>query len=274
MKPPVQRLNPVWLVVWIISLVPMTATGQDKGMPESFTYSSGAIVRGIPTEKNIALVFTGDLFGEGLDQISTVLEQHEIRASFFLTGNFYREDRFEVFIDKLLAGGHYLGGHSDRHLLYCDWVKRDSLLVTREQFISDLENNYREMERFGIHKADAQYFLPPYEWYNDSIAAWAHSWGLQLVNYTPGTLSHADYTVPGSAGYRSSADILHSILSYEASAGEGLNGFLLLMHTGSAPERSDRFYPLLGTLVDSLSSRGYQFLTVPELLAPPELIAR
>ena len=67
--------------------------------------------------------------------------------------------------------GHYLGAHSDKHLLYCTWEKRDSLLVTRETFERDVMNNYAEMERFGIMKDEALYFMPPYEWYNQQIAA-------------------------------------------------------------------------------------------------------
>jgi peptidoglycan/xylan/chitin deacetylase (PgdA/CDA1 family) len=46
----------------------------------------------------------------------------------------------------------------------------------------------------GVNTLKLKYFLPPYEWYNDSIAAWTKQLGLQLINYTPGTLSHADYT--------------------------------------------------------------------------------
>ena len=30
--------------------------------------------------------------------------------------------------------------------------------------------NYSAMEKFGIKKKEARYFIPPYEWYNDSIS--------------------------------------------------------------------------------------------------------
>ena len=41
-------------------------------------------------------------------------------------------------IKQLGAHGNYLGNHSFAHLLYCDWNNRDSLLVTKRQFIGDL----------------------------------------------------------------------------------------------------------------------------------------
>jgi len=62
----------------------------------------------------------------------------------------------------LREGGHYLGAHSDRHLLYCSWENRDQLLVTREEFTSDMLHNYEVMDAFGIAKENAPYFIPPY----------------------------------------------------------------------------------------------------------------
>ena len=100
-------------------------------------------------------------------------------------------------------------------MLYCDWNKRDNLLVTKDQFTSDLLENYASMGRFGIPKPEASYFLPPYEWYNDSIAHWTHDLGLRLINYSPGTISHADYTVPSDKNYRTSDEIFQSIIQYE-----------------------------------------------------------
>jgi len=233
-----------------------------------FQYQWGAVIRGDQTEKKLALVFTGDLYAEGGHSIIALLEQYHIRASFFLTGNFYRNSSFEHLITSLIAGGHYLGAHSDQHLLYCDWNNRDSLLVTQEQFELDLEKNYREMARFGIAKEEVRFFLPPYEWYNDTISSWTGNLGLHLINYTPGTLSHADYTDPGNPGYRSSEEILSSVLKEEQLSPHGLNGFMLLMHVGSDEARKDKFYPSLKILIETLLSKGYRFVTVDELLAP------
>ncbi|TMI79623.1 MAG: hypothetical protein E6H10_15105 [Bacteroidetes bacterium] len=134
-------------------------------------------------------------------------------------------------------------------LLYCDWNKRDSLLVTREGFSNDLLTNLDIMRSQGINTDKTKYFLPPYEWYNDSIATWTTDLGMQLVNYTPGTLSHADYTTPADKNYRSSEVIFDSIVDYERSHVGGLNGFILLMHIGTDPKRTDKFYNHLPRLL-------------------------
>lgn len=229
--------------------------------------SHGAIVRGDTTTKEIALVFTGDEFGDGGSFISETLVKENIKASFFLTGNFYRNREFESVIKELLKNGNYMGSHSDKHLLYCDWVKRDSLLVSKNEFMADLNNSFSEMSRFGIKKEDAVYFLPPYEWYNDSIALWSEESGTKLINFTGGTRSNADYTIPEMGNqYIDSKTIFNSIISFEKKSVSGMNGFILLAHIGTDPGRTDKFYYFLPELVKELKGKGYRFVRIDEML--------
>lgn len=140
------------------------------------------------------------------------------------------------------------------------------MLVTKQQFKSDLQKNYEELKRFGIAKSSAQFFLPPYEWYNDAIASWTKEMNLQLVNYTPGSLSHADYTTPDEKNYRSSDTIYQSILDYEQKHASGLNGFILLMHIGTDVKRTDKFYSRLPQLIRYFKNKAYEFVRIDELL--------
>lgn len=231
---------------------------------KNFSYSQGAIIRGDSTKKNIALVFTGHEFAEGGEFISQALQKEKIKASFFFTGDFLRNPAFSKIIADLRNQKNYIAPHSDKHLLYCDWTRRDSLLITKEEFSHDLQNNYGELEKFKIKKRE--YFLPPYEWYNDTIAAWTKQLGFRLINYTPGTLSHADYTTDNEKNYRSSETIYQSIISYEQNRPAGLNGFILLMHIGTGQRRTDKFYNRLPSLIKYLIEKGYQFQIVDELL--------
>jgi len=214
----------------------------------------------------LAIVFTGDEFGEGGEFILNTLTRENIKASFFLTGKFYRNPSFKKIIQELKSSGQYLGAHSDQHLLYCDWTKRDSLLVTKEEFNEDLKANYQAMSAFGVSRKDAKYFLPPFEWYNDTISAWTKNNGLQLINYTPGTLSHADYTSPDLKNYRSSEVIMKSIGDFENSSKSGLNGFILLLHIGAGPTREDKFYKKLPELIRWLKKNNYQPVRIDQLL--------
>lgn len=248
------------------SLIYLLAAKESAANAKQGQLFKGAIIRGETTKKEIALVFTGDEFADGGKQVAATLKKQEIKASFFFTGNFYRNTSFAPLIKSLQKQGNYLGPHSNGHLLYCDWNNRDSLLINKYQFTNDLKNNLAAMNEKGIPNAAVQYFLPPYEWYNDSIAAWTKELGMQLINYSPGTLSAADYTYPSLKNYRSSDEIYQSIIVKEKTDPVGLNGFILLVHIGTDPKRTDKFYFRLNELITVLKQKEYQFIKVNELL--------
>jgi peptidoglycan/xylan/chitin deacetylase (PgdA/CDA1 family) len=231
-----------------------------------FTCDHGGIIRGDVSSKRIALILTGGSFADGGEHIRAVLKKKGIRAGFFFTGDFYRTPEFQDLIRGLAADGHYLGPHSDKHLLYCDWNDRGKTLVTRDEFRNDLLANYREMERFGIPRDRAVYFIPPYEWYNADIVRWAREMGIVLFNFTPGTSSNADYTTPSMREYLSSEVIYDRILAYEKKDPHGFNGFILLIHIGTDPERTDKLYGKLQDLITELERMGYSFVRIDELL--------
>jgi peptidoglycan/xylan/chitin deacetylase (PgdA/CDA1 family) len=215
------------------------------------------IVRTDTGRKEISLVFTGDEFADGLPVIEKVLDKQHVPGSFFFTGRFYERNN----VLSLIAKGHYMGPHSDQHLLYCDWEKRDSLLVTQAQFKSDMQQCLMKMKRAGVDTSKVRYFIPPYEWWNSTVAEWAADMGLQVVNFTPGTGSNADYTYPQmGAAYKSSADIMQSVLQFKG----GLNGVILLIHAGTDPRRKDKLYHHLDELITTLKQRGYTFRRINE----------
>lgn len=250
-------------LVLILMMSPGKMVAQDHLLDVSKSiYRFGGIERMDTTKKFILLTFTGGDFGEGTLYVQNVLKEKDVLANFFFTGDFYRNHKNRKSIKKLIKDGHYLGAHSDKHLLYASWENRDSLLVTRDEFKFDLIQNYMIMEEFGLRMEGSHYFMPAYEWYNDSISSWTHGLGHQLVNYTPGTRSNADYTTPDMASrYVDSEIIMQSIFQYEQKDPNGLNGFILLLHVGTDPRRTDKFYYRLPEMLDRLQGLGYQFLT-------------
>lgn len=258
------------LAVLCATLVCATSVVAQSGASKTdsrFVYDRGAITRGDPTTKKLALVFTGDEFADGADIIVPTLKAQGVHGSFFFTGRFYRNPRFASTIRRLKRDGHYLGAHSDAHVLYCDWSDREKLLISREEFERDLYRNYASMQAFGISKTDARYFLPPFEWYNQNISDWTAELNLQLINFSPGTRSNADYTTPEMKTYVDSKGILESIKQYEAKNPAGLNGFILLSHIGVAPARTDKFYDYLKELIVWLKSKNYKLVSIDELLS-------
>ncbi|OJV80505.1 MAG: cellulase [Bacteroidia bacterium 44-10] len=223
---------------------------------------AGGIIRGGQSKKQLSLVFTGHEYADGARTIQKVLKKNNVKGTFFLTGDFYR--KYPGIARDIQKDGHYLGPHSDKHLLYADWQKRDSLLISQSDFEKDLNNNYGTMEKIGLKIDSPRYFMPPYEWYNRQISDWAKSMGVQIVNFTPGTTSNADYTTPEMKNYLSSEKIYDNILAYEVK--NGLNGFLLLIHIGTDAKRTDKLYNRLEDLIKELKRRGYEFKDINTLL--------
>lgn len=227
----------------------------------------GGIIRGPKKAKRIALEFTGHTFAEGGETILNELARHHAQASFFLTGDFLRHPEFKPLVQRILQEGHYLGPHSDKHLLYCPWDGPKTNLVTRSAFVSDLSANVAEIHRLNGPRRSIGYWLPAYEWYNPAMVDWSAAMGLTLVNYTPGTRANADYTQESDKNFVSSQAIYNSIVKKERDDPNGLNGFLLLLHLGAGPGRKDKMHERFGELLDYLSIKGYQFVRIDELLS-------
>lgn len=235
----------------------------DNGTSGFIEDNEGATIRINPDEKNIYLAFTAHDKAEGAKHILKVLKQRGIKASFFFTGDFLRDKKFSSLVKSVLKSGHYVGAHSDKHLLYCDWEKRDSLFVDRKTFVADLKANFKALEAFGILKEHATWFMPPYEWYNRAVVDWSEAMGVKVVNFTPGIRSNADYTTPEMKNYLSSKEITDSIFRFEKE--QTLNGAIMLIHPGTSETRKDKFYEHLGSLMDRLTKKGYTFKRLPEV---------
>jgi len=245
------------------SLAYLFSGKQLEGVPEKTAdnnqYIGGGIIRTDETKKQICLVFSGNEYTDGYKTIRQALKKLNIKASFFFTGDFYRNSKNSKIIKELLEDNHYLGGNSDKNLIYCSMQKHDSLLISKSRFIEDLKNNYSAMEKFGIKKNQTPFLLPPYEAYNDSISQWSKEVGIQIIASTPGTLSNSDTSVPEMReNYFSSNEIYKRIIQLESK--QGLNGYILSFHLGADARRQDKFYPQLYNLLLELSKYGYDFV--------------
>lgn len=236
---------------------------KQAGIPnDKNVYVDGGIIRTDPSKKQITLVFTAADKADGADAIISTLKKHGIKGGFFFTGEFY--ELYPDVVKRLLDEGHFVGSHSYGHLLYMPWEDRDSLLVTHEEFENDMMKSYETLRKASIEYKDAPVYIPPYEYYNKEISAWAKNMGIQVINYTPGTMSNADYTTPDMGQkYRSSKFIYNKIMEVEKK--EGLNGHLMLIHFGTDDRRTDKFYNgYLDKMIKTLKRKGYTFVPVRE----------
>jgi endoglucanase len=225
----------------------------------------GAIIRGDVNTKKLALIFTGDEYGESTEPILDVLKLRKIKASLFVTGNFLRQEKLRPLLRRAITEGHYVGPHSDSHPLYASWDEPDKTLLSKAFFKKDLEKNIAGLREIGAQRRDQRVlFIPPFEHYNRDQALWSRELGVILFNMTPDCGSSRDYIKEGAPHFVGAQKIYDDILAYERKNSHGLNGFVLLLHLGSG--RKDPFHPMLGPLCDELSKRGYEFERIDRLL--------
>ncbi len=226
---------------------------RDKDMKDDF----GAIIRKNTARKSVYLVFPADLNFEGVPVILQALRKHKIKASFFLTGNCLRAEANYQSIREIIGDGHFVGGHSDKHIQYAEWKNRSKSLVTPDSLLSDFRENMKELSRWNIEISKIKSYLPPFEWYNAESVKLIGTQGQSVVNYTPGIPTAADYTTPDMPNYRTSQELIDRLFDFEAK--EGLNGAIILIHPGTVPERTDKLYLRLDEIIRKLQKKGYTF---------------
>lgn len=230
-------------------------------------YTHGGITQLNPGQRTVALVFTAADMADGADTIVSTLRKYRIRGHFFFTGGFF--EKFPQVVRRIVRDGHYVGCHGYSHLLYFPWDRSDTMLVSRAEFRADMRRAYGKMAEFGISRRKAYYFIPPYEHYNDTVAAWASEIGLQLINNTYGTLTYGDYTTPDMKRYYSSDYIMGRTLRMAAEKPAGINGHILLIHLGTSGRRTDKFYNRLPELIERLRAMGYEFADLSKVIPRP-----
>ena len=228
--------------------------------------SYGAIRRLDPSKKEIYLIFSADEMFNGGEKILKQLAKEKVKGSFFFTGNALRKPEFQEIIQKIVSEGHYVSGHSDKHLLYAPWDgNRDSMLVSKDSIYADIRLNARELEKFGVLQSQSRFLLPPYEHYNTESVNILSRAGYIPINYTQGTATPADYTIPSMSSYVDAQTLIDRLFAYEAK--HTLNGAIILIHPGieeSRPE-SDRLYNRVREIIMYLKKKGYTFKTFKDL---------
>ncbi len=207
--------------------------------------------------KTYHLIFTADSMFEGGVYALDLLRDRAIKASFFFTGNFLRDSlRNGAIVRRAITDGHYVGPHSDRHILLADWDEARTTLVSPDSAVADMRANFALLADYGVDTLTARTIVPPYEWYNPTHIRAYRDAGYMPVSPTPGILTYRDYTTPEMPDYFSSDTIWRATMDYEAR--KGVDGAIIILHLGTQDVRTDKFYHRLPALIDTLAARGYQ----------------
>lgn len=268
--------------VTVLACMSLVACGNKKTAEtaaehEFVTDQYGVVQRIDPAEKHVYLVFTAH-FSEndngafenfdGIIPVLNTLQEKDVKGSFFPTGACFREPKYHDAIMRIMADGHYLSHHSNKHLLMCpEDGSRDTVnLCTEDSIREDMTEIAEVLKAFGLEREDYPWMIPPYEVYNQFSADILRDCGYKLVNPTQATLiTGNDWCAETSPAFHSGDELLEKL--WEIERNETLNGAVILVHAMVYPGRQDkdRMFCRLPEIIDHLRELGYDFRTFNDL---------
>ena len=200
----------------------------------------GEVVRGPRGKSEIALTFDAGATAECFDDLIRTLEKAHVRSTFFITGNWARENRNCA--QAIIKHGHEVGNHTLNHL---DLTKQSDEIVRKE--ILNAEAWLTEI----LGQSPRPRWRAPYGARNKRVLRIAANLGYRSIYWTIDSLDSVD--PPKTAPF-----LVERITGKSDAT---LDGAIILMHVG---EKSTA--EALPAITTNLQSRGFRLVTVTELL--------
>jgi len=226
----------------ILSILKSAYTEKDVGLkldtvPENIAYVINELPKrsspNVGSGKRIALTFD-DGPGVHTGRLLDTLALYRSHATFYVLGHLAQAYAGEL--QRMVRDGHEIGNHT--------WLHADLTAIGGAEFNHQVGDTQR-----AIQQATGGYvprtLRPPYGATNESVAAQAGTYGLQLALWTVDTY---DWQVKDSQ------------LIYDRIMGEAADGRVILLHDihGTSVDAAIRAIP-------DLIAQGYQLVTVSEL---------
>lgn len=185
-------------------------------------------------EKKLAISFDACWGAEFTKPILNVLEEHNIKTTFFLV-NIWIND-YPDLVKKIVAEGHEIGLHSTTHP---DFAK-----LSESQMEEELKSNYDAVEEVSGFKPIL--FRPPFGSYNNTMIKVAERMGIHSIQWDVDSLDWKDLTA---------AEISKRVIN-------GVKpGSIVLFHNNGK-----HTLEALPNIIKTLQSEGYQIVPISELI--------
>lgn len=196
-----------------------------------------SIYSGNPNNAQIALTFDDGPHSEHTLKLLSVLNQHGVKATFFLLGKNIKGR--ENIVKQIFQEGHLIANHSynHRHLLQCD----DNTVIQELRDTNDVIEN--------ITGQTSSYFRPPYGETDDRVNNLAGSLGLNSIMWS---LDTNDWKGAGIDA------VVNELMTAQ-------RGSIILCHDGVPA--SNQTIEAVNIAIPKLQQQGLNFVTLSELLA-------
>ena len=193
---------------------------------------------GDTSEKVLYLTFDAGYENGCTAQILDILKKHQVKAAFFLVGNYLQQNR--DLVRRMVSEGHIVGNHTMHHP---DMSKISEKSAFQKE-LADLEKLYLEITGQEMPK----YYRPPQGLYSEDNLAMAKELGYKTVFWS---LAYVDWNNDSQP----TAEYAFSKLLPRTH-----NGAVVLLHSTSKTNAA-----ILDELLTKWKTMGYTFGTVAEL---------
>lgn len=191
----------------------------------------------VRTEKpQVALTFDISWGRETAGPVLDVLQEKDVRATFFLTG-FWAKRQPDI-AQRIADDGHEIASHGDAHVNLSQY--------DGEAIAKNIMTAHRDLEEATGHQA--RFFRPPNGDYDDLVVATARQLGYETVIWSLDTI---DWKNPGP-------DFMIRRVRDNVFRGD-----IILMH---ASDSSKQIHLALPQIIDDLRRDGYEIVTLGEML--------
>ena len=184
----------------------------------------------------VALTFDAGSGAEGTEDILAVLREHEVRATFFLTGDWVT--KFPDLTKKIASDGHEIGNHSFTHPRFPE--------ISDDQMISEVSRT-EDLIRKLTGVSTKPLFRAPFGSYDARVLRVLRGLGYVNIHWT---LDSTDWLTESTA-----KSIAEQVL------GKTGNGFIVVHH--ASPGKTAE---ALKATVPGLKSKGFSLVPVSKLL--------
>lgn len=187
-------------------------------------------------EKKISISFDAAWGAEDFNKIMEVLDKHNVKTTFFMTGEWV--DNYPDCVKTLVEKGHDLGNHSNTH--------PDMTTISQEaqkEQILEVHNKVKELTGYEM-----ELFRPPYGAYDNDVIRTCYELGYYPIQWDVDSLDWKDYDA---------ATIISNVCNHKALG----NGSIILCHNGALHTAE-----ALDEMLTNLENQGYEIIPISELI--------
>lgn len=187
-------------------------------------------------EKKVAITFDAAWGDEDAEKIRSILNQYEVKATFFMVGDWIR--KYPELVKTLAADGHDMANHSNKHPHVCQMGK--------EEIMQDIIACNEEIKQ--VTGETCWLYRPPYGEYNNTVLEAAKACGCETIQWDVDSLDWKGYDA---------ATLVHKVLDHKHLG----DGTIILLHNGAKHTAE-----ALPQIIEGLKEKGFQIVPISKLI--------